>query len=164
MGATSTSKERIESFIASVKRDYPQFKFEAGAQDHWSPGSNTVTYNPARNLRELQYGLLHELSHALLGHSNYSSDFELLRLESEAWHKAAMLAKKYGINIDDDHIQDCLDTYRDWLHRRSTCPSCGMHVLQKDTKKYHCFNCQTEWSVSGSRFVRAYRRSFKESA
>lgn len=148
----------VKSFIGQVKADYPQFRFRRGRQDHWSPGSNMVIYNDDRPLVDLQYGLLHELSHALLAHKNYSGDFELLKLEAEAWAMAAKIGSKYGIAIDEDHVQNCLDTYRDWLHRRSTCPSCGMHVFQEDPKHYACFNCQTRWSVGPDRFARSYRK------
>lgn len=158
MAATPISSTTSEQFVEQLKIDYPQFKFRRGSQDHWSPGSNTIIYNQERPLIDLQYGLLHELAHALLGHKNYSSDFELLKLEAAAWETAAKIGKNYGLEIDEDHIQNCLDTYRDWLHRRSTCPSCGIHVFQENPKYYVCFNCQTRWSVSPDRFVRAYRK------
>jgi predicted RNA-binding Zn-ribbon protein involved in translation (DUF1610 family) len=146
------------NFVKQIARDYPQYKFQPGKQEHWSPSTNTITYNEAEPLSELQYGLLHELAHALLEHNNYQSDFELLKLESQAWDLAAKIAKKYRIKLDPDHIQDCLDTYRDWLHQRSKCPTCGMHVLQTDSTSYKCFNCATTWTVSQRRFARAYRR------
>lgn len=151
----------VDEFIAKLKADYPQFRFRRGSQDFWSPGSNTVTYFPDRGLKQLQYGLLHELAHALLGHTNYRSDFELLKMESEAWQKASEIAQKYKLEINEDHIQNCLDTYRDWLHRRSACPTCGMRTMQKDVGHYRCLNCQTEWSVTSHRFTRAYRLSHK---
>jgi hypothetical protein len=161
MGVTLSPEPKIKDFIDTLTRDYPQFKFKAGRQEHWSPKSKTVTFNPDQSLDDLSYGLLHELAHALLGHSNYKSDFELVRLESEAWDYAVKIAKKYAVMIDQEHIQNCLDTYRDWLHRRSTCPTCATHVLQKDTENYHCFNCQTSWQVSSGRFVRPYRKMHK---
>ncbi len=144
--------------IARLRADYSQFKFVPGTQEHWSPRNSTITYCESEPAEEFRYGLLHELAHALLGHDTYSSDFELLKLEVEAWDLAAKIGKKYGIKLDNDHIQDCLDTYRDWLHRRSKCPACGMHVLQKDSNSYQCFNCGTAWQVSSRRFARAYRR------
>jgi DNA-directed RNA polymerase subunit RPC12/RpoP len=150
----------VEVFIAELKKDYPQFKFKAGKQDFWSPGSKTITYNPESPLRKLQYSLLHELSHALLDHQKYTTDFELLKMETEAWHKATEISPKYGLEINQDHVQNCLDTYRDWLHRRSRCPRCGMHVLQDNQGSYKCFNCQTKWSVTDKRFTRTYRRLF----
>jgi len=161
MAVTNSSDKQAAKFIKKLAADYPKFSFRRGKQDYWSPGSKTVTYDPSRPSPELEYGLLHELSHALLEHTNYTSDFELLKMESEAWHKAARIGKKYSVKITEDHIQNCLDTYRDWLHRRSSCPTCGMHVLQTNPESYRCFNCQTEWSVTNKRFVRAYRRLFQ---
>ncbi len=148
-----------KDFINQLRSDFPQFKFKAGSQDHWSPKNSTITYKKNEPLEKLQYGVLHELAHALLDHNNYHSDFELLKLESQAWELAAKTGGKYGVKINNDHIQNCLDTYRDWLHARSRCPHCGMNVLQKDLHHYHCFNCQTQWSVTSGRFVRPYRRT-----
>ena len=154
----ATPIEAIENFLAKLKNDYPQFGFQPGAREHWSPGSRTITYNPSQAIEDLRYGLLHELAHAILGHSSYESDLELVKLESQAWHLAAKIGKKYRLNISDDSIQNCLDTYRDWLHRRSTCPKCGANGLQQNTNTYKCLNCQAEWSVTSGSFVRAYRR------
>jgi hypothetical protein len=157
MGATSTSNKTADTFINKLGKDYPQFSFMPGKQEHWSPKTNTITYSQDEPAEERQYGLLHELAHALLGHSTYHSDFELLKLEAEAWELASKIATKYRIKLDNDHIQDCLDTYRDWLHRRSACPTCSVHTMQKDSHHYLCFNCGTQWSVSSGRFSRPYR-------
>ncbi len=152
MAATTSSPKTSKQLVTALAKDYPQFVFEAGAQEHWSPKTETITYELGQD-----YGLLHELAHALLGHTNYHSDFELLKLESLAWHTAAEIGKKYGVIIDEDHIQNCLDTYRDWLHRRSKCPTCGVHVLQSSVHSYKCFNCGASWQVSAGRFARSYR-------
>jgi predicted RNA-binding Zn-ribbon protein involved in translation (DUF1610 family) len=157
MAVMTTLSKTSKAFTEQIIKDYPQFKFEPGPQEHWSPKTNTITYSEVEPLAELQYGLLHELAHALLGHSSYNSDFELLKLETEAWDLAVKIGKKYKIKLDPDHIQDCLDTYRDWLHRRSKCPTCGMHVLQDSSSSYRCFNCGTSWQVSARRFSRPYR-------
>jgi hypothetical protein len=156
MAATNISG-KTSSLAQKVEADYPQFIFKPGSQEHWSPKTNTITYERS-GAKDGQFGLLHELAHALLGHRNYKSDFELLKLESQAWHKAAKIAKNYGIKIDEEHIQNCLDTYRDWLHRRSKCPTCGMHAPQTDARTYQCFNCGATWKVSAGRFARSYRR------
>jgi len=155
----TSSNTASREFISKLKADYPKFKFRAGGQDHWSPKDTTIIYNSAESIKKMTYGVLHELAHALLGHVNYSSDFELLKMEALAWELAAKLGRKYKIRIDDDHIQNCLDTYRDWLHARSTCPACGVHSVQKDASHYECFNCHRTWSVSHDRFVRPYRLS-----
>ena len=149
----------VKEFIALLRRDFPEFKFQKGTQEHWSPRAKTITYNADQPLRNLRYGILHELAHAQLKHTTYASDFELLKLESLAWSKAAQVGRRYGVRISAEHIQNCLDTYRDWLHRRSTCPACGSHALQKDPRAYQCFNCRTIWRVTSGRFVRPYRRS-----
>ena len=146
------------AFISKIAKDYPQFKFVAGNSDHWSPKNATINYIPDQPLKSLKYSVLHELAHALLEHENYQSDFELLKLEVQAWDLAAETGKKYGVKIEQEHIQNCLDTYRDWLHKRSACPTCGTHVLQKDISHYQCYNCRTVWKVSSGRFVRPYRR------
>jgi hypothetical protein len=146
------------AFVSQVSSDYPQFSFKQGTQEHWSPKAQTIMYNPAQPLKKLRYGVLHELAHALLDHTDYKSDFELLKLEAKAWELAAQIGKKYDVLIDNEHIQNCLDTYRDWLHRRSTCPSCETHVLQDSPSSYRCFNCGVSWQVSNGRFVRSYRK------
>jgi hypothetical protein len=150
----TTSSKTKPDLINQLKADYPQFKFKAGEQEHWSPKTRTITYEKVGS----EYGLLHELAHALLDHNSYKTDFELLKLESLAWQKAAEIGLKYGLKIDDEHIQNCLDTYRDWLHRRSKCPNCGLHVMQTNSSTYKCFNCSASWSVSSGRFARSYRR------
>ena len=150
--STTTKK-----FIERLSRDYPDFTFTRGKQEHWSPKTNTITFNPTQTPERIRFGVLHELAHGLLKHINYLSDFELLKMESEAWHLAAKIGLKYGVSISEDHIQNCLDTYRDWLHHRSECPSCSVHVLQQSTSTYRCYNCGTTWKVSSGRFVRPYR-------
>ena len=148
----------MKSLLKSLQKDYPQISFASAARFYWSPKDQVVYYDPNKNDIAAQWALLHELCHGLLGHSNYKTDFELLQLEAAAWHKAKEVAKKYSVVIDEDHLQDCLDTYRDWLHARSTCPACTEHGLQRVNRVYTCINCANEWLVSSSRFCRPYRR------
>lgn len=154
----SGNKTKAKAFADRLTEDYPQFKFTPGDNENWSPKTATITYKQDQPIARLRYGLLHELAHAQLGHTDYKSDFELLKLEAKAWELAADIGKKYGVKIDDEHIQNCLDTYRDWLHRRSTCPACSVHGLQNALDSYRCFNCGTSWRVSKGRFVRSYRK------
>ncbi len=157
MAAMNSSNSIMKQLLTKVKADYPNITFVKGAAFCWSPEDKRITYK--RLSKEVDaWSLLHELGHAILSHNTYQSDFELLKLEAAAWHAAEKLARHYDCLIDGDHIQDCLDTYRDWLHRRSTCPSCGARSLQKDTETYQCFNCLCIWKVSASRFCRPYRR------
>jgi hypothetical protein len=147
------------SLLNKLKADYPKITFVRGEAFYWSPKDSSVTYVLSSTQPEIDHwSLLHEVSHGILGHISYRSDFDLLKLEVDAWQHARILAKKYDIRIDPEHIQDCLDTYREWLHRRSTCPTCNTVSLQKDAETYRCHNCKTEWHVSSSRFCRPYRK------
>lgn len=152
-------ESNAESFIADLQRDYPDLTLRPGKREHWSPRTKTITYNPDQTITGLRSGVLHELAHAIAGHASYESDLELIKLESEAWVLAAQIGKKYGVKFSHDHIQNCLDTYRDWLHRRSTCPTCRAHGLQQSPSTYRCLNCQAKWSVTSDHFARAYRRA-----
>lgn len=148
----------MQDLLTKLKTSYPELRFTPGDQFYWSPETEEIFYNQASEEEEDAWSLLHETGHALLKHQNYQADFELLRLEIAAWQRARHLAEKLFVNIDEDHIQDCLDTYRDWLYKRSICPTCTTKCLQQsDFIHYRCFNCHTTWKVSASRFCRAYR-------
>jgi hypothetical protein len=149
----------MNELLAQLRQDFPAIHFVKGEAFYWSPKDQSVTYGGSSTQPEVAtWSLLHEVSHGILGHTSYRTDFELMELEVEAWQAARKLARRYGITIDAEHVEDCLDTYRDWLHRRSTCPTCGTVSVQKDSKTYQCFNCKTSWGVSSSRFCRPYRR------
>lgn len=125
----------------------------------WSPKTKTITYRQGDEGEDNLWGLLHEAGHAKLQHINFKSDMELLQLEVAAWSVASEIASQLGLIIDPEHVQDCLDTYRDWLHQRSTCPRCGIVSFQETTNRYKCFNCRKTWLVSASRLCRPYRLS-----
>jgi hypothetical protein len=144
-----------ESLAKKVALDYPDVQFVEASRFAWHAGKRQVSYQTSGKQHEL--ALLHELGHALLGHAAYTHDIALVQLELAAWEKARALAKDYGVMFDEDYVQDCLDTYRDWLHLRATCPTCFGRSLQANIQQYHCFNCQTEWNVSRSRLCRPYR-------
>jgi hypothetical protein len=121
------------SLIPRLKVDYPQFLFKPADSFLWSPSEHTVYYS----IEDAGYDfLLHELSHGLLGHADYAYDVELIAMERAAWDTAVELAKEYDITIDDGSIQSTLDTYRDWLHARSTCPACEATGLQIKKRLY----------------------------
>jgi len=151
----------MQQLIAKLQAQFPSLRFTPGQQFCWSPETGDIFYRPSSSAnRQPAWSLLHETGHALLGHTAYNADFELLRLEVAAWDKACQLAADLGLEIDNSHIQDCLDTYRDWLHKRSICPNCATKCLQQgDFVHYRCFNCHKVWRVSPNRFCRAYRRS-----
>ena len=149
----------MEELIVRLGTKFPGLRFKAGDQFYWSPETGEIVYEADGRGRKAVWSLLHETGHALSGHESYKADFELIRLETEAWERAGKLAGELGIDMDEDHVQNNLDTYRDWLYKRSICPSCGTKCLQQgDFVHYRCFNCHTVWRVTASRFCRAYRR------
>lgn len=149
----------ITNILPALKKDFPAIIFANGESFLWSPREQKVTYTTHQDIAEHGvWALLHEVSHAALDHKHYNNDFELLKLESAAWQHAKRLGKNYGVSIDSEHIQDCLDTYRDWLHKRSKCPNCNVVSLQRTDKLYQCFNCRTSWTVPNSPLCRVTRR------
>jgi len=148
----------MEILLQKLKTDFPKLNFEVGKGFYWSPQSKSVIYQQESSAKNRSWTLLHEVAHAQLKHSSYKTDVELLTMEVAAWEEATKLAAKYKLSISNDHIQNCLDSYRNWLHVRSTCPTCESRSLQYDTSHYQCFNCHTIWKVSAARFCRPYRR------
>lgn len=149
----------MDDLLTKLRTDFDHVAILEDDHFCWLPQAKQVLYDAADVSAGAAWSLLHEVSHALLDHNNYRSDFELLKLEVAAWQKAKQLAPRYGFEIDEDHIQDCLDTYRDWLYSRSICPTCTTKSLQRDnSNEYECFNCHTSWKVSDSRFCRPYRQ------
>lgn len=153
------SSNGMESLLKRLSQEITGVTYQPGEAFCWSPEHRTITFRDTTEPTDLdQWALLHEAGHAMLDHKSYTSDLHLLLLEVEAWEKAVEVGKSYGIEIDLDHVQDCLDTYRDWLHQRSLCPTCSTTSLQISEGTYRCHNCTAEWHVTTSRFCRAYRR------
>ncbi len=149
----------MEKLLNALRQDYPNITFTKGASFCWSPIATQIFYNTTRkSLDSARFSIIHELAHALLNHTEYATDYELLQLEIDAWEYAKEVARQYGITIDEDYIQVCLDSYRDWIYKRSICPACGTKSAQcDDIAYYHCFNCRTRWRVASSKFCRPYR-------
>jgi hypothetical protein len=146
----------MEKFVDKLQKDHPGISFIETGIASWSPRKRQVSYSGTDDEINI-WATLHELGHAVLDHQSYENDVSLLQKEAEAWNRALLLANKYGITIPDTHIQDCLDTYRDWVHKRSICPTCGNHGLQQSQSLYCCLNCQGTWKVTSARFCRPYR-------
>ncbi|HEY1085094.1 MAG TPA: hypothetical protein VGE34_00025 [Candidatus Saccharimonadales bacterium] len=135
------------TLLESIPTLYPDIVFEAGEEFSWNPEKKTITFVADDPL--LDAHLLHELSHAELNHESYSRDVELIAMERDAWqHARSTLAPKYSVDIDSDTIQDDLDTYRDWLHARSTCPKCSSNGIQTGDFEYTCVFCRNIWRVN----------------
>lgn len=146
--------------IKKLKIDFTQFSFQESDDFLWSPSNQTVFYV---NIEGGYAYLLHELSHGLLGHADYTRDVELLAMERTAWDKALILAKTYNEIIGSDIVEFNLDTYRDWLHSRSTCPNCQATGLQIKKRLYTCPACRHNWRVNDARIcaLRRYNESIK---
>ncbi|TAL14927.1 hypothetical protein EPN95_01720 [Patescibacteria group bacterium] len=144
----------MHSLIQQLKSDYPEFRFKKAKRFLWSPSENTVYYTGADD----DYAfLLHELSHGLLSHAEYNRDVELIAMERAAWDKAIELAPSYDLTITEEVVENTLDSYRDWLHARSTCPNCKAVGLQIKQRVYACPACHHNWRVNEARIC-ALRR------
>ncbi len=144
MGAiTLPSRILIDRLIA----DFPQFIFKNAHASRWSPQEKTVYYSDAESAHG-QHELLHELGHALLDHDSYTHDVELLSIERQAWDKAIDLAPIYALTINDDTVEEQIDTYRNWLHARSRCPNCHVAGFQRKTLYYSCALCGMNWRAN----------------
>ena len=133
--------------IERLREDFSDITFELGEENLWFPDENKIVFHPNDNV-----GLLHELGHAMCGHSNFVQDIELIHAERDAWNKAIKLGKKYNIKISEDRIETTLDWYRDWLHNRSLCPKCSQNGIQdKKSLLYSCINCGTSWQSNDAR-------------
>jgi len=147
------------SLLPKLEQQYPQLLFTPGERFAWSPDAHTVFYDQADTQNTDL--LLHELAHGLLEHHDYSKDIELVAMETEAWDKAVELAASYDATISDDTVQDNLDTYREWLHARSTCPKCDATGYQSGKSEYTCVACSHTWRVNEARICALRRYSTK---
>ena len=145
----------IASLLPKLQADFPALTFTAGDDFRWSPQDKTIYYlmDSPDNA-----SLLHEVAHATLGHSRYTKDIGLIEMEREAWEYTQQhLAASYHVTIDEETIQTALDTYRDWLHARSTCPNCQATGVQTKADQYKCVACHMQWRVNEARIC-ALRR------
>lgn len=142
MPSTPSLRNRLAS-------DHPSITFIDGIDYRWDPSHTTISVNPEENDPA---ALLHELAHAVLEHTAYRRDINLLAMERDAWSYAVQtLAPQYGVTIDDDTVQEHLDTYRDWLHARSRCPRCTATGIQSSHHSYTCLACRATWQVNDAR-------------
>jgi hypothetical protein len=147
----------MSSLILKLQATYPDFTFTKAKQFAWSPAESTVFYNETDPNASLL--LLHELSHGLLHHHRYHRDIELLAMETAAWKEATKQAQSFSIEMDEDVAQDHLDTYREWLHARSTCPECNANGYQTGISTYECPACTHTWRVNEARLCALRRYS-----
>lgn len=147
----------MSSLIHKLRTTFPDISFIEAEQFSWSPTTHTISYN--RKLPHASLLLLHELSHASLGHADYRRDIELIAMETAAWQKAKEHAETYSVRVQENVIQDHLDTYRDWLHARSSCPNCSANGYQIERFLYECPACTHTWKVNEARLCALRRYS-----
>jgi hypothetical protein len=148
------------SLLDKVTADVPDISFTPADDFLWSPAEKTIYYTSDGDTADAL--LLHELAHGLLDHHEYAQDVSLLTLEMHAWEKARELAVQYGVPLNEDDIQDHLDTYRDWLHARSTCPECEATGYEEKPRHYRCIACTHSWRVNEARTCGLKRYTTKE--
>lgn len=146
MAASTTPS--ITWLLSKLRRDFPEVDFVAGDAFAWDPINHVITYQA--DSPDLA-ALLHEVAHHQLGHMTYNTDIELIGIERDTWLQARQLAKRYGLSISDEVIDAAMDTYRDWLHARATCPRCRTVGIQYAAKTYQCLACEQFWLVNDGR-------------
>ena len=131
-------------FLKQLQSDFAEISFVRDKANLWSPQTREIYYRQPLS----KYSILHELGHALQGHTDYTLDIQLLKMEADAWRKAQQLATNYGLKIPAKYINDCMNTYKDWMLSRAKCPDCDLVGLQAaNTLTYNCCNCSLSWSV-----------------
>ena len=125
--------------INTLESDYPHLTFKTGPKFAFK-APKTITTGPPHQFSALL--TLHELAHAILKHKNYSLDIQRLKMERDAWsYVQSTLCPQYSIPFDEDFAQNQLDTYRDWLHKKSLCKTHHVTRYQDPTGTYHCPLC-----------------------
>lgn len=124
------------TFLAKIKSNFPSLKFIDGKRFTFRPPKTIVVEPDGEALL-----LLHEIGHVLIGNYDFKTEVGRLKIEVMAWEKAKELAATYKVAIDEDLIENELDTYRNWLHQKSRCPNCGLTRFQTPDGVFHCPQC-----------------------
>ena len=121
-----------------LKHDYPEVRFVRGEKFLFRPPRTIVLAGGESNDSLL---ILHEMGHYLCGHRDFTTDARRIKMEREAWTRARDLCVYYGVEYDEGIVEQELDTYREWLDKKSRCPSCGLTRFQTPDGDYHCPRC-----------------------
>lgn len=144
--------------LEELQATFGRYHFEAALQFAWSPEKMTIFYVPQSLSRaDGYYRLMHEIAHGELGHHSYQYDVELVRLEVAAWRLAQKLIRGHSLRIPRSTSNKHLETYRNWLHVRSRCPTCSSAGLQNKQLLYVCAHCQTRWRVPRTQLCQVQR-------
>ena len=127
------------AFLETLKTYFPNFSFKPGRKFLFRPKKSIFYLEDNENFRLL---LLHELSHALLGHFSYETSLERIKIERDAWGKTRSLCKTYGVPFSEEFAETELNSYRDWLHQKTLCKTCGLTCLEINSESLYCPFCQ----------------------
>jgi hypothetical protein len=148
-------------FLQKLQRKFPDIAFVEGPVCMWSPAKRQVTYDSFDP--NVAWDLLHECAHAVLDHQDFTKDIQLLQMETQAWHLANItLSKQFLVTIPTDYIDESIESYRAWLHSRSTCPQCSQTGVQINTNSYSCINCSCLWQVNSARQCALRRKIIRQ--
>lgn len=153
---------KFNQLLQELTSDYPDIAFNQADHFAWSSKNSQISYLiPTEADQENKFcnKLLHELAHSKLGHQDYSSDAELLKIESAAWGLTKDLATEYSIQFDKNEQQLSMESYIGWASSRSKCPKCKKNGLQITKTDFLCPTCGHKWNVGRSRFTRTYRQT-----
>jgi len=86
------------SLLERISEDFADLTFENGQHFEWQPDSRTVVYDIDDPYFDAH--LLHEVSHAILNHTKYDRDIDLIAMERDAWQLAKVeMAERYGVRV-----------------------------------------------------------------
>jgi len=156
-----TAQNLLENALSHLRSQLPDVTFVADNSFRWDPANQRLHYLDSNNPEQTIMMLLHEAGHALAGHACFKNDLDLLIKEVEAWSKAKVTAKQIDMEIDETTVENCLDSYRHWLDKRSTCPNCSASGYQDEDNCYRCFNCTSRWWVGADQTTRVCRITAK---
>lgn len=134
------------NLIANIQTVFPTITLQKSDHFAWNPESSTVFYDTTDIEK-----LFHELGHATLEHDAFSRDIDLIKMERDAWKKAHEIAAHFHQHISLDTQEDAMDSYREWLHARSSCPTCSQNGIQVSASEYRCPLCESTWRVNDAR-------------
>ena len=91
---------------------YPKQKFLPAGYFAYDASDDVINYDPVMlESTDGKLALLHEISHATLGHFHYRFDFELFAMEMDAWNLTRKLAHKHSLKLNESYISDCMESY-----------------------------------------------------
>ena len=146
--STPLSNRQSFDFLSDLQLFYPEYRFKPGLRFLFRP-PNTIFYEPLDGpFQPFALQLLHELGHAISGHRNFQLSIDRLKIETEAWQAAEKilqihpeLVAKYHLSFDQEFAEVHLDTYRRWLHQKTTCKKCGLTMFQDKNQTWYCPHC-----------------------